>query len=146
MFLQSRYVTQPNHSLLSWCPQMYFKCRYSGRYGMGIPLVRRQLNCLRLWNRLLNMDENRLTKHIFQWDYMKCRNNWCHDIKTLLKSVDCGNMYLSASTDKQNVIISIEFAKDKLTSNYKAKWWNDISSQNKLDIYRINADLEKRSM
>ena len=36
-----------------------------GDMGWTPPIVHRQLNCLRLWNRLVKMDENRLTRRIF---------------------------------------------------------------------------------
>lgn len=108
-----------------------------GDMGWEPPTVRRQLNCLRLWNRLLNMNENRLTRRIFQWDYIKGRNNWCHDVKTILKSIGWGNKYHNVLTDSQNSTVSIAMAREKLLLNFKEKWWNDVLSQSKLDIYKI---------
>ena len=99
--------------------------------GWTPPLVRRQLSCLRLWNRLLKMSENRLTRRIFIWDYTKCRNNWCHEVRNILKSIDCGDKYLSALNNIQNAIISIDAANDKLMLKYKHKWGNDVASQTK---------------
>ena len=37
---------------------------------------------VRLWNRLMTMDQSRLTKRIFLWETNKC-NNWVSDIKLL---------------------------------------------------------------
>ena len=40
----------------------------------------------RLWNRLVKMDSSRLTKKIFEWDWLIRRNNWSSDIcSTFLK-------------------------------------------------------------
>ena len=39
-----------------------------GDMGWTPPQIRRQLNSLRLWKRLITMDNNRLTKRIFLWD------------------------------------------------------------------------------
>ena len=108
-----------------------------GDMGWIPPSVRRQFNCLQLWNRFLNMNENRLTRRIFQWDYSKCRNNWCYDVKRILKSIGWGNIFTTALTDPANSTVSVEAARDKLMLNFKAKWGNDVSSQSKLDIYRI---------
>ena len=105
--------------------------------GWTPPLVRRQLNCLRLWNRLLEMSENRLTRRIFIWDYTKCRNNWWHEVRNILKSTEFGDKYLSALNNTQNAIISIDTAKDKLMRKHKHKWGNDVASQTKLDNYKI---------
>ena len=93
-----------------------------GYMGWIPPSVRRQLNCLRLWNRFLNMNENRLTRRIFQWDYSKCRNNLCYDVKRILKSIGWGNMFTTALTDPANSTVSVEAARDKLMLNFKAKW------------------------
>ena len=85
------------------------------------PLVRRQLNCVRMWNRLLKMNEHRRSRRIFIWDYTKCRNNWCHEVRNILKSIDVGEKLLSAQNNMRNAIISIDAAKDKLMLKYKHK-------------------------
>ena len=83
----------------------------------------------------LEMSENRLTRQIFIWDYTKCRNNWCHEVRNILKSIDFGDIYLSELNNTQNAIISIDAVKDKLMQKYKHKWGNDVASQTKLDNY-----------
>ena len=40
-----------------------------GDVGWILPKYRRLLKMLQLWNHLLSLDENRLTKHIFEWEY-----------------------------------------------------------------------------
>ena len=62
-----------------------------GDMGWTPPIVRRQLKCLRLWNRLVKMDENRLTRCIFIWDYIRCRHNWCYEVKNIFKSINFNN-------------------------------------------------------
>jgi len=54
------------------------------------PLIRRKVSMLRLWKRLICMDNTRLTQNIFLWNYSKCRNNWSHKVKKVL--VDIGNI------------------------------------------------------
>ena len=49
------------------------------------------LKMLLLWNHLLLLDDNRLTKHIFEWEYANTfgnKNSWIHDIKQFLQLVD----------------------------------------------------------
>ena len=41
---------------------------------------------LRFWNRL--MDANRLTKHIFNYDYHHCTRNWCSEVKNIVQNFD----------------------------------------------------------
>ena len=42
--------------------------------------TRRKLNMARYWNRLVNMDNTRITKRVFQWDYESNVNNWSSEI------------------------------------------------------------------
>ena len=43
----------------------------NGEMGWLPSRFRRYLNTIRLWNRLIKMDNNCLTKTIFLWDYEK---------------------------------------------------------------------------
>ena len=61
----------------------------TGDMGWVVSTSRRWANFLRLWNRLVNMHENRLTKKIFSYDYsMPGGKSWCSDGKTILTEVD----------------------------------------------------------
>ena len=46
--------------------------------------IRRKIDMLRLWGRLVNMDNNRLAKIIFLWDHKICRKNWSNEVKIFL--------------------------------------------------------------
>ncbi len=45
------------------------------------PNVRKHTEMLRFWNRILNLDESRLTLKMFEYDYKRCKKNWCNDMK-----------------------------------------------------------------
>ena len=47
--------------------------------------TRRKLNMVRYWNRLVNMDNTRITKRVFQWDYESNVNNWSSEINKILE-------------------------------------------------------------
>ena len=60
----------------------------SGDMGWPVSLHRRWFNMLRLWNRLIGMDNNRLTKQIFLNDFNRNRNNsWCSEIKFIFNKI-----------------------------------------------------------
>ncbi len=50
------------------------------KYGKMICMIQ-------LWNRLIRLSNDRLTKHIFRVDYEKSveNNNWCHDIRQVFR-------------------------------------------------------------
>ncbi len=43
---------------------------------------------LRLWNRLIHMDDSRLAKKVFLYDYNLCKENWCHEMKLIFGKVE----------------------------------------------------------
>ena len=47
---------------------------------------------VRLWNKLMTMDQSRLTKRIFLWETNKC-NNWVSNIKLLFLECNLENVY-----------------------------------------------------
>ena len=49
---------------------------------------RQKLEMIRLWNRIINMDDDRITKIIFNWEYDLGLNNWCTSVKQIL--TECG--------------------------------------------------------
>ena len=52
------------------------KLGINGDVGWLPSKERRHINIIRYWNRLLDMDNRRLCKQVFQWDYNLCKNNW----------------------------------------------------------------------
>ena len=48
------------------------------------------------------MDNTRLTKKIFLWDYSKCRINWSHEVKKVF--VDIGNIVAFQSCSLVNLM------------------------------------------
>ena len=62
-----------------------------GWIGSG---VRRKVEMLRYWNRLMKMDSERLTKNFFTWDFNKrTTGNWNSDIYKLFLSLDMTDVY-----------------------------------------------------
>lgn len=62
-----------------------------GDKGKILSFYRHQQNMLRLWNHLITMNDDRLTKLVFLWDLEKSNNqNWSHhdDVKRLLQFLD----------------------------------------------------------
>ena len=55
-----------------------------GDMGWIMPKYRRWTEIIRLWNRLVLMNDNRLTKRIFLWDKDLCHSNWSSDLNEIL--------------------------------------------------------------
>ena len=75
-----------------------------GDFGWLSPRYRRFKCILNFLNRLIGMSNDRLTKHVFIYDYQECYNNWSADVKSMCKIfniVDVFDNFIPA--DKQNV-------------------------------------------
>ena len=103
----------------------------NGDMGLTSCRIRRKIAMLKLWNRLLDMDDDRLTKQIFVKDKQLCKNNWSADIKKVFEEIDS----LSIFEEEQNV--NIDFAKGIFDSKLCEQWKNDIEQVPKLRTYRI---------
>ena len=81
--------------------------------GWLSPRYRRYCEIVRLWHRLVNMDNNHLTHKVFQWDLdltERYRNTWCGDVKTILQECDLINFFntdLSRTISARNLVDSV---------------------------------------
>ena len=53
----------------------------NGDMGWENCSIRKKIEILRIWNRVVVMDEARLCKKIFNWEFDKGVNNWCTCVK-----------------------------------------------------------------
>ena len=93
--------------------------------------ITRTLNVLRYWNRLVLMNNNRLTKRIFNYYYeLNEKGSWCHYVKTTLMSLDMGNIY-----DDQ-LECDLTLCKALLYERYTGVWLNNVNRKPKLRTYK----------
>ena len=100
----------------------------NGDMGWYPGKIRKKLSMLRFWNRLINMEDNRLTKQIFEDEYL---NNgfWCTKIYEILKEIDSGQVYENKTT------CDIKICENKLQENYVKLWEKQILKKPKLRSY-----------
>ena len=108
----------------------------NGDMGWTIPDVRRKLNMLRLWVRIGKMDDDRLTKKVYQWDRSCKNNNWSRDVKRILKDIDKFELWDNEGAEI-NVKQLLSHAEEKLMDKVKEQWRKNLNSQSKLRTYRL---------
>ena len=101
-----------------------------GDMGWLKPKFALKLCTIRLWNRLLKMSNNRLTKIIFDWDLQNARNNWSYDMHMLLKEIDMESCFINRGE------ISINDALSKFLLLNQSEWTHNLLSKPKLRVYR----------
>jgi hypothetical protein len=96
--------------------------------------VRHQLECIKLWNRLVSMSDHRLTKKVFIWDYNMSKRNvkcWSHQVLKILESCQLTSLWQSQS------LVDISVCRAHLLAAYMAKWRDNIGSMPKLRLYKV---------
>ena len=91
--------------------------------------IKKSICMIRFWNRLINMENSRLTKRIFLWDYNTGHNNWCIDLKNIFSVIDCMYVY------DRKLPCDMKFAETKLIQNDIEVWHHEISVKPKLRTY-----------
>ena len=97
-----------------------------GDMGWVTSTHRRCVNFLRFWNRLVCMDNTRLIKIVFEYDYNRTGKTWYSDIKTILGQVG----FLSSFQNKLSV--NLKVVEERLLNLHKLNWLNKIQSVSKL--------------
>ena len=100
-----------------------------GDMGWDSDINRRKLNMLRLWNRLIQLDESRLSKKVFLWDYSICRNNWTADVRKIFYEIGNQECFHNLSTT------NLDEAKNNLFERLKNTWSESILLKPKLRTY-----------
>ena len=60
-----------------------------GDMGWTDIYIKEVLYMLRYWNRVIIMENARLERRIFMWDYNKGGDNWSNKISIILNSINC---------------------------------------------------------
>ena len=63
--------------LLVFKEMTWLSLKHIGRYSV----------MLKFWNRLVKLNNTRLTKRVFMWCYDNPENNWCEDIRQVAENI-----------------------------------------------------------
>ena len=96
-----------------------------------MPIMFTRWRCIiQLWNRLLRLDSNRLTKRVFLYDRSIMYNNWSSDIKSLLDRLDLEHVF------ENNRSCNITLFNDKCFKLTQENWLEQVNSKPKLRTYK----------
>ncbi len=94
--------------------------------------VRWEINILRLWNRLVGIDEDRILKKVFIWDKeqhsLSNKSNFSAQVKQILTKLGKRDAY------NRSEPIDIENAKTVTANLEKAHWVENVKDKPKLDF------------
>ena len=95
--------------------------------------IRRKINLIRYWNRLIKLDDDRLTKHVFISEYQN-GGTWCEHVKKILYDIGMNDVYDSLSS------CDIDKCSELLLKRYSKQWKQQILQKPKLRTYCLLKD------
>ena len=104
-----------------------------GDTGWLPSIYRRWRSMIRLWNRLILMNDERLTKKVFNAD-LELHNsskNWSFEIKQVMNDIGLSDQFESKS------VINLSKVDEHLNVFYTRKWQEDVQHVPKLRTYRV---------
>ena len=110
-----------------------------GDFGWMSPRFTRYKCILNYWNRLLSMDDMRLTKHVFKYDYKNSNvnKNWCSDVNEINKLLNMDHAF-----NNRLMFGNIYDTLYELSINLKDEWLENIHNKPKLRTYiRLKTNL-----
>lgn len=90
--------------------------------------IRRKCEMIRMWNRLLNMSDNRVNKKVFLWSKLH-KSPWVKEIHYIFGEADLQYIF------SNNLTCSIDAIRKKLLDGFEIKWLNEILLKPKLRTY-----------
>ena len=107
---------------------------FVGDMGWLDNLSRWKIERIRLWNRLINTNDDRLVKKIFLWDKEMCTNtnkaNFISHLKQVCSDCELNECYV------ENRQIDIAYVKRCLLEKLGDKWFASCVNMSKLDLYK----------
>jgi ssDNA-binding Zn-finger/Zn-ribbon topoisomerase 1 len=91
----------------------------------------RYIAMLRFWNRLIKMDNSRLTKRVFLWCHDFPDNTYCGDVKKISDIMNLSTVYHTKG------LFNIEQIKQTCKELMHAEWQDEVQSKPKLRTYKI---------
>ena len=111
-----------------------------GELGWVPANIRRKVEMVRLWCRLIRMDDIRLTKRLFITDLYNCKfnnmKNWCYELQCIFEQTN--QMYLfETETTNFKLQSVLNVTKERLLEHYKNQWYENLNNYPKLRTYKL---------
>ena len=100
-----------------------------GYIGWSTAQLKRHRNIMRYWNRLIQMDDTRLTKQIFLYDVNKCFGNRSSEVKSILNATGLEMIFDNL------MVCNYKDIYQKCIDNYAERWKLGVALKPKLRTY-----------
>ena len=101
----------------------------NGEMGWTMSIHRRWANMFRLWNRLISMNNTRLTKRVFNTDYNTLRKTLCSEIKSIFEQLNMQHNFVNKQA------VDLKRVENFLGTIYQRDWNEKLTTVSKLRTY-----------
>ena len=102
-----------------------------GEMGWVTRDICRKVDMIKFWNRMIQTDDNRLVKRVFNWDRRLCKKNWSSEICNI-----CNELNLSLNFEN-TAHINPKLVKQMLFTNFQNIWKRNVCVIPKLRFYAM---------
>lgn len=94
-------------------------------------IYRRWFAILKFWNRLILLDDSRLTKKVFNFDYEINHSNWCTDVKDIMDKLNLSVYFENRS------VVDMGLVQNKIHYYFATSWPEKCRNVPKLRTYNL---------
>ena len=109
-----------------------------GDIGWIPTIIRRKLNMIQMWNRVLNMDSNRLPRIVYD-NMVETDHLWYLEVKSIFTSADIMDTF-ERNLPVHNLKSLLKYIQEKLLIQCSAEWIDGMYLKSKLCLYRTFKD------
>lgn len=117
----------PNHSLLSLTVEL--SARDMGWTASLVRRRRRDIEVLRMYNQIVNMEGERVMRKVFELDCRSPQGEWSTNVQSLASSLGCENEW------NNRLPMNLKLAEKTLKEMYEDVWQNKLLEKPKLRTY-----------
>ena len=112
------------------------KAGIEGEIGWTPPKISRHLNILRLWNKIVSMENTRLPRVIYNFLHISnIGKTWATEVKSIFSIINCKDVY-DNNVPIINLKAFLSCAKNKLLAQHIVTWKREIDSKSKLCVFK----------
>ena len=112
------------------------KAGIEGEIGWTPPKIRRHLNILRLWNKIVSMENTRLPRVIYNFLFISnIDKTWVTEVKSIFSIINCKDVY-DNNVPIINLKAFLSYAKNKHLAQHIVTWKREIDSKSKLCVFK----------
>ena len=111
-----------------------------GELGRVPMLIKRKINLIKYWKKIITLDDNNLVKAAYQMLRIDDSNNktyknknWATQVKNILNDHGFSNIWLTENIDKY----TFEIIKNRIINTYCQNWYTNINNSAKLRTYAL---------